>query len=171
MPRFRYLGNKVANNVAGITWLPGDEKDVLDEYAEMLRMWPDTWAEVAQRVDTNRLRFVGRHHPFGNLTSASGSDIGGTSRKRMKSIGPITRLASLHLAHGLGVGSIGSCEDSTNSLRRFAATKLAYEFDSTYTFDSLNGRTTFVVDPNAGAVLTDESVYLSAATNSWCVST
>lgn len=52
MPRFRYLGNKVANNVAGRTWLPNEEADVLDEYVAMLRQWPDTWLDLSPFVAT-----------------------------------------------------------------------------------------------------------------------
>lgn len=46
MPRFRYLGNKVAENIAGKTWLPQDTKDVLDDFADQLREFPDTFFEV-----------------------------------------------------------------------------------------------------------------------------
>lgn len=42
---FEYLGNKVAVNVAGKTWLPNQVQEVEDQYVAMLRQWPDTWAE------------------------------------------------------------------------------------------------------------------------------
>ncbi len=46
MPRFRYLGNKVAENIANKTWLPRESHDVLDDYVEQLRQNQDTWQEI-----------------------------------------------------------------------------------------------------------------------------
>lgn len=53
MPRFRYLGNAIANNIAGRTWLPGDEDDVSEEFGVMLREWPDAWLEIKNLINLN----------------------------------------------------------------------------------------------------------------------
>lgn len=66
MPRFLYFGTKVANNVAGHTWLPGDANDVLDEDAYMLRGLPDVWADISEPA-TPRMQAVSRMLALGKM--------------------------------------------------------------------------------------------------------
>lgn len=49
MPRFRYIGTSIANNVAGETWAPGDVKTVLDDFGAILRAYPQGWVELPER--------------------------------------------------------------------------------------------------------------------------
>lgn len=51
MPHFRYFGNKVANNVAGLTWQPGQSQYVTDERAPEIRGLYDSWIEVKISLD------------------------------------------------------------------------------------------------------------------------
>lgn len=101
------------------------------------------------------LKIVGRHFAFGYLIGAGGSDVGGTARKVLKTVSPVTKLAALLCTHSFATATYGFGESNLYP-RNFNIAKVAFEYGNNVAFANRSGRTSFLLDPSAALVKTDD---------------
>jgi len=106
-------------------------------------------------ASANGLKIVGRNFGWIDTYAMGGADIGGTSRYSLKTCGKISKLATLLSSHSFAFDMAGGVVETTLSAQRIWMSKTAYEFNSTYSQDSMNGNPVAAVYPLNGFAQTD----------------
>ena len=101
------------------------------------------------------LKIVGRNFGWIDTYSMAANDIGGTGRFALKTCGNVSKLATLLSSHSFAFDMAGGVVETTLSAQRILMSKTAYEFNSTYSQDSMNGNPVATVYPLNGFAQTD----------------
>lgn len=106
-------------------------------------------------ASANGMKIVGRNFGWIDTYSMAANDIGGTSRFSLKTCGKVSKLASLLASHSFSFDMAGGVVETTVSAQRIWMSKTAYEFNSTYSQDSISGNPVATVYPLNGFAQTD----------------
>lgn len=143
-------------SVAAADWFVPQAEEVESEPGGKLNAAQAAEAVSILRDGNRRLKIVGRHFAFnGSVGATAGTDIGGTTRRVLKAISPLTQLAALLSTHFWINGGAGATEDSTTFPRNIAAHKVGFEVGGKTTKATLNGKEIIVVEPVSALVQTD----------------
>lgn len=145
----------VAGALGGVAVNPEDwVRALVDTPGATAGNWSINRAGIPSNYAT-AMKIVGRNYGWAQSVASASNDIGGTSRFAYTPVGAVSKLAVLIASHHFAIGVSGGFTEATVAARNINGMQTAYEFGSTYTYDTLSGKLTAVIEPDAPAKQTD----------------